>query len=74
MKIAEIKVSDVLWYDNENGKAVSAFVTFYGPDDCTRIATLPVNLPYQLDLTLRQVEELAIAKAKGTLKAMVDTF
>lgn len=74
MKIAEIKVSDVVWYDNENGKAISAFVTFYGPDDCTRIASLPIKLPYQLDLTLRQVDELAIAAAKGTLKAMVVTF
>lgn len=54
MKISEVKVSDVVWYDNENGKAISAFVTFYGPDDCTRIASVPVNLPYQLDLTLKQ--------------------
>ena len=69
MKIAEVKVSDVVWDANENGK-----VTFYGPDDCTRIASVPVNLPYQLDLTLKQVEELAIATAKGTLKAVANTF
>ena len=74
MKISEVKVSDVVWYDNENEKAISAFVTFYGPDDCTRIASVPVNLPYQLDLTIKQVEELAIATAKGTLKAVADTF
>lgn len=74
MKIVEIKVSDVVWYENENGKAISASVTLYGPDDYTRIASVPVQLPYQLDLTLRQVEELAIATAKGTLKAVADTF
>lgn len=74
MKISEVKVSDVVWYANENGKAISAFVTFYGPDDCTRIASVPVNLPYQLDLTLKQVEELAIATAKGTLKAVATSF
>lgn len=49
-------------------------MTFYGPDDSTRIISVPVNLPYQLDLTLKQVEELAIATAKGTLKAVANTF
>ncbi|HAT7506959.1 hypothetical protein [Citrobacter braakii] len=74
MKIAEIQVHDVIWYDNFNGKEISASVTFYGPDDSTRIISVPVNLPYQLDLTLKQVEELAIATAKGTLKAVANTF
>lgn len=74
MKIAEIQVHDVSWYDNFNGKEIRASVTFYGPDDCTRIFSIPVSLPHQLDLTLKQVEELAIAKAKGTLKAVANTF
>lgn len=60
MKIAEVKVSDVVWYANENGKAISAFVTFYGPDDCTRIASVPVNLPYQLDLPLSKLKSLPL--------------
>ena len=74
MKIAEIQVHDVIWHDNDNGKEIGARVTFYGPDERTRIVSVPVSLPYQLDLTLKQVEELAIAKAKGTLNAVAETF
>lgn len=74
MKIAEIQVHDVIWYDNFNGKEINASVTFYGPDDSTRIISVPVSLPHQLDLTIRQVEELAITTAKEKLKLIANSI
>lgn len=74
MNIAEIKVTEISWYDNENGKAIDASVTFFGPDEFTLIARVPVKLPYQLNLTLEQVEEMAIAAAKRTLIEVVHAF
>ncbi|EDW0698131.1 hypothetical protein KV01_002498 [Salmonella enterica subsp. enterica] len=74
MKIAEIQVHDVIWHDNDNGKEIGARVTFFGPDERSCIVSVPVSLPHQLDLTIRQVEELAITTAKEKLKLIASSI
>lgn len=67
-----ITVSGIQFWNNENGKGVGAYVDFNESDGVTKIATVPVRLPYELDLTLAQIEELAIATAKGKLLTIIN--
>lgn len=65
----ELNVDGINVYGDEDGKVISATVQVLR-DEYRTAATVCVEIPYSDDLTIKQIQEMAISAAKEKLKAI----